>query len=87
MQALPALAALALTTAARAGLLHMTDLRADPERRIHSEVADAVEPPFVYAAVVTTLARRPGPAAFVDFLMAAQGSVLLAAHGLEKASS
>lgn len=80
-------AALVLAGTARAGLLHMTDLRAHPELQVISDVSDDVEPAFVYAAAVTNLGRRPGAAAFIDFLMTSQGSVLLAAHGLEPASS
>lgn len=82
-----AVAAVVLDGTARAGLLHMTDLRAHPELQVISEVSEDRVPPFVYAAAVTRLARRPGAAAFVDFLMTSQASVLLAAHGLEPASS
>jgi molybdate transport system substrate-binding protein len=82
-----AVATALLDGTARAGLLHMTDLRAHPELQVISDVPDNVEPPLVYAAAVTNLARRPDPAAFVDFLMTSQGAVLLAAHGLEPAAS
>lgn len=80
-------AAVVLDGTARAGLLHMTDLRAHPELQVLSEVSADVAPPIVYAAAVTNLARRTGPAAFVDFLMTSQGAALLAAQGLEPASS
>ena len=80
-------AAVVLAGIAGAGLMHMTDLRVHPELRVVSEVSADVAPPIVYAAAVTTLARRPGPAAFIDFLMTSQGTALLAAHGLEAASS
>jgi len=73
--------------AARAGLLHMTDVRAHPELEIMSVVADVIEPPFIYAAAVTKLSRRPGPADFVGFLTTSRGAALLASFGLGTSSS
>lgn len=80
-------AALVLDGTARAGLLHMTDLRAHSELEAVTVVADSVQPPFVYAAAVTRLARRSDPAGFVAFLMTLQATALLASLGLETSSS
>ena len=62
-------AALVLNGTARAGLLHMTDVRAHPELQVVRTVSPAVQPPIAYAAAVTKLARRPDPAGFVAFLL------------------
>lgn len=80
-------AALVIAGTARAGLLHMTDLRAHPELEAITVVSDDVEPPFIYAVAVTKLARRPSPAGFVEFLMTSQSTALLASLGLETSSS
>jgi molybdate transport system substrate-binding protein len=76
-------AALVLDGTARAGLLHMTDVRAHPELQVIRDVPDDIQPPIAYAAAVTTLARRGDPAALVDFLLTAQATALLIALGLE----
>jgi ABC-type molybdate transport system substrate-binding protein len=80
-------AALVLDGTARAGLLHMTDMRAHPELEVIREVPDDIQLPVAYAAAVTTLARRPDPAALVDFLLAAHATALLTALGLEVSPS
>jgi molybdate transport system substrate-binding protein len=79
--------ALVIAGTARAGLLHMTDLRAHTELEAIAVVADDIQPPFIYTAAVTKLARRPSPAGFVEFLMTAQATALLASLGLETSSS
>lgn len=79
--------ALVLAGTARAGLLHMTDVRAHPELEIMTVVSDDVEPPFDYAAAVTRLARRANPEGFVQFLTTSQAGALLAPLGLETKTS
>lgn len=71
------------TGGADAGFLHMTDVRADPRLRAIGPVPDQAHPPISYAVGITRLARRPDPAAFVDFLTAPAGTSLLADQGLE----
>jgi molybdate transport system substrate-binding protein len=78
--------ALVLHGSARAGLMHMTDVRAHPDLQVLRVVPASVQPPVSYAAAVTKLARRPDPGRFVDFLLANQATTLLASLGLESAS-
>ncbi|HVC62798.1 MAG TPA: substrate-binding domain-containing protein [Acetobacteraceae bacterium] len=78
--------ALLLDGTARAGLLHMTDVRAHPALDVIRVVPDDIQPPIAYAAAVTNLARRPNPADLVDFLVTGRATALLVAHGLEKSS-
>jgi molybdate transport system substrate-binding protein len=68
---------------AEAGLLHMTDVQANPELQVLRVVPDDVAPALIYAIAVTKGARRPNPQAFVDFLMTPEGAELLQAQGLE----
>jgi len=77
-------AALVLNGTARAGLLHMTDVRANPDLQVTRTVSPAVQPAIAYGAAVTKLARRPDPAGFIAFLLTDRGAALLAQHGLEK---
>jgi molybdate transport system substrate-binding protein len=72
---------------ARAGLLHMTDVRAHPDLEVVRVVPDDIQPPLRYAAAITKLARRPDPDRMMKFLLAAQTTVLLASLGLEASSS
>ncbi len=74
------------TGAAQVGLLHMTDVRADERLAVIRPVPPEVQPPFLYAASVTRLARRPNPEGFVAFLAAKEATDMLAAAGLEAAS-
>jgi molybdate transport system substrate-binding protein len=71
---------------ADAGLLHLTDVRANPGLEIVLSVPEAAAPPITYAITVTKLARRPNPQAFVTFIASPEGSALLNAHGLESIS-
>ena len=75
--------ALVANGTARAGLLHMTDVRAHPALEVIREVPDDIEPPIAYAAAVTKLSSRPDPAGLIDFLVSSQGTTLLATLGLE----
>lgn len=68
---------------AEAGLLHLSDARARPDLEVVQPVPAAVAPPVTYAAATTVLARRPNPAAFIDFLVSPEGRSALAARGLE----
>jgi molybdate transport system substrate-binding protein len=71
------------TGAAQAGLLHMTDVRADQRLDVIRAVPANLLPPFAYAASVTRLARRPDPEGFVAFLATSQANALLTENGLE----
>jgi molybdate transport system substrate-binding protein len=71
------------TGAAQAGLLHMTDVRADERLAVIRPVPAETQPPLLYAASVTRLARRPNPEGFVAFLAAPEGTAILATAGLE----
>jgi molybdate transport system substrate-binding protein len=71
---------------ARQGLLHQTEVAADERLRAVAPVPDDAWPPIVYAAVVTTLARRGDPAAFIAFLAGPEGLAVLRSAGLEPAS-
>jgi molybdate transport system substrate-binding protein len=71
---------------AEAGLLHMTDVQANPELEVLRVVPDYIAPALIYVIAVTKGARRPNPEAFVDFLMTPEGAELLQAQGLEAAA-
>jgi molybdate transport system substrate-binding protein len=71
---------------AREGLLHQTEVAADDRLRAVSPVPDDAWPPILYAAVITKLARRGDPAAFISFLGSAEGLAVLHSAGLETAS-
>jgi molybdate transport system substrate-binding protein len=71
---------------ADAGLLHMTDVRANPTLDVLRVVPDEVGRPILYAAAVTKLSWRPNPQAFIDFLLTPAAGVVLTAHGLEAIS-
>jgi molybdate transport system substrate-binding protein len=74
------------TGAAQAGLLHMTDVRADPRLAVIRPIPPEVQQPFLYAASVTRLARRPNPEGFVAFLATKEATAILTAAGLEIAT-
>jgi molybdate transport system substrate-binding protein len=69
--------------AAQAGLLHLTDVRADQRLEVIRPVPADVHPPFVYAASVTRGARRPNPQGLIAFLATAEAAALLTEAGLE----
>jgi molybdate transport system substrate-binding protein len=69
--------------AAQAGLLHMTDVRADRRLAVIRLVPEEIHPSVVYAASVTRLARRPNPERFVAFLATTEANALLTEGGLE----
>ncbi len=71
---------------ARQGLLHATEIADDDRLHAIAPVPDEVWPPILYAAVVTKLARRGDPAAFLTFLDSADGQASLHAAGLETAA-
>ncbi len=74
---------LLVSGAADVGLIYTTDLRADPRLKLVAAVPEAAAPAVLHVAAITTLARRPNPAAFLDFLQTDAAGALLAAHGLE----
>lgn len=77
----------------RRGLLYQTEVAEDhrinaddnaPDRlRVVAAVPDADWPPVIYQAVVTKLARRGDPVAFLAFLGSADGQAVLSKAGLE----
>ncbi|WP_132256137.1 substrate-binding domain-containing protein [Methylobacterium segetis] len=71
---------------AEAGLLHASELAHHPSLEVVRTVPDAVVPPLAFQVAVTTLARRPNPQAFVDFLLSAAGRATLSAQGLESSA-
>src|ERR1700733_2492785 len=71
------------TGAAQAGLLHMTDVRANERLAVIHPVPTEVQSPLLYAASVTRLARRPNPDGVVAFLATKDAADTLAAAGLE----
>jgi hypothetical protein len=70
------------TGAAEAGLLHMTDVRADQRLVVIRPVPPDIHPPVVYAASVTRLSSRPDPERFIDFLATPEAQALLTESGL-----
>jgi molybdate transport system substrate-binding protein len=72
--------------AAVAGLLHLTEVRADPALAVLAPVPGEAYPPILSAAVVTKLSGRPNPAGFIAFLGTEEAVALLADAGLESAS-
>lgn len=71
------------TGAASAGLLHMTDVRANPNLTVLNAIPPDIAPPLPFAAQVTTLSWRPHPQAFVDFLASDEATAIMANAGLE----
>jgi molybdate transport system substrate-binding protein len=69
-----------------AGLLHMTDIQANPALEVLRSVPNEIAPPIAYTAAVTKLAWRPDPQAFVDFLLTPDAAAVLRSAGLETAS-
>ena len=68
------------------GLLHMTDVRANPELTVIAPVPELIAPPLAYTAAVTKLSWRPNPEAFLNFLVSDQARALLTEQGLEVVS-
>jgi molybdate transport system substrate-binding protein len=68
---------------ADAGLLHMTDVYANPGLEVIQVIPDGVAAPITYAIAVTKLSVRPNPRAFVDFLLSSRGMTVLKAQGLD----
>jgi Bacterial extracellular solute-binding protein len=71
------------TGMAEAGLLHMTDVRAEERLAVIQPVPAEVQAPLLYAASVTRLASRPNPEGFVTFLAGKDAMDIFAAAGLE----
>jgi molybdate transport system substrate-binding protein len=65
------------------GLLHMTDMRANPGLEVIATVPDSAAPPILYSIAVTKLSRRPHPEAFIASLLAPDGAAVLQTAGLE----
>jgi ABC-type molybdate transport system substrate-binding protein len=72
--------------AASAGLLHMTDVHANPGLTVLRAIPYNIASPLVFAASVTTLSWRPNPQAFVDYLATDEAMAVLANAGLETRS-
>ena len=73
------------TGAAAQGLLHLTDVRADPKLTVTGPVAPTAYPPIVYAAAVSTLTHSPNARAFLDYLHSPAATDVLRADGVETA--
>jgi len=71
------------TGAAAQGLVHLTDVRADPMLRVAASVAPSAYAPIVYAAAISTLTHSPNAHAFLDYLHAPAATEVLRADGLE----
>jgi ABC-type molybdate transport system substrate-binding protein len=71
------------TGAAGQGLVHLTDVRADPRLSVAAPVAPSAYPPIVYAAAISTLTHSPNAHAFLDYLHAPAATEALRADGLE----
>ena len=69
-----------------AGLLHMTDIHANPGLEVIAAVPDSAAPPILYSIAVTKLSRRPHPEAFIAALTAPDGAAVLQTAGLEIAA-
>lgn len=69
--------------AAAEGLVHQTELVADPRLAAGAPVPDSAWPPITYAATVSKLSSRGDPAAFIAFLGSPDGIAALRAAGLE----
>jgi molybdate transport system substrate-binding protein len=72
--------------AARAGLLYLTEMQAEPGLEVVTEIPDAVSPPLAVGAAISHGASRPNPGAFVAFLNSGEAAELLRANGLETAA-
>jgi molybdate transport system substrate-binding protein len=68
------------------GLLHMTDIRANPGLEVVATIPDSAAPPILYSIAVTKLSRRPHPDAFVASLTTPDGAAVLQTAGLEIAA-
>lgn len=75
--------ALVASGAADAGLLYLTDVKADTKLRVIRPIPDDAYTPMIYGAAVTILARRPDPAAFLRFLATSDALGVLTQAGLE----
>jgi Bacterial extracellular solute-binding protein len=73
------------TGVVQAGLLHMTDVRANEDLTVIRPVPADVQTPLLYAASVTKLSGRPNPERFVAFLATEEATAILATAGLERA--
>jgi molybdate transport system substrate-binding protein len=74
---------LLISGAASAGLMHVTELRADPRLEMVASVPDDAYAPILYAAAATPRPRRPHPEAFLAFVATPAAQPLLTASGLE----
>jgi molybdate transport system substrate-binding protein len=71
------------TGAASQGLVHLTDVRADPKLSVAAPVAPSAYAPIVYAAAVSTLTHSPNARAFLDYLHSPAATEVLRADGVE----
>jgi len=68
---------------ARAGLVYLSDVKADPRLKIVTEIPAAAAPPVIYIATTTQTPRRPQPEAFVSYLASPAGAAIMKQYGLE----
>ena len=72
--------------AARLGLLHLTDIRADGRLAVAATVPERAYAPIVYTAAVSVVALSPNSQAFVTFLSDPEAAKCWQADGLEVVS-
>jgi molybdate transport system substrate-binding protein len=73
------------TGAAAQGLVHLTDVRADPKLSVAAPVADTAYSPIVYAAAISTLTHSPNARAFLDYLHSPAATEVLHAAPADRA--
>lgn len=71
------------TGAAGQGLLHLTEVRADPALKVAATLPDTAYPQIRYTAAISTLTHSPNARAFLDFLTSPAATETLQADGLE----
>jgi molybdate transport system substrate-binding protein len=71
------------TGVAGQGLVHLTDVRADPKLSVAAPVAPTAYAPIVYAAAISTVTHSPNAHAFLDYLHSPAAAEVLRADGLE----
>jgi molybdate transport system substrate-binding protein len=74
------------TGAAKAGLLYLTEVRADTRLDVVAEVPADASPPISVGAALSHGASRPNPGAFLAFLGTPEATRLLRVNGLEAAA-
>lgn len=69
-----------------AGIVHLSEVRADPNLIVLADIPAEAAPPIDYIATTTQTPRRPLPEQFVTFLISPEGAALMSRFGLEYAA-